>query len=183
MVQISQRNSLLPGILETEGYHQDSPHLLDHLYRLGIFMKLNYKDYKIFDMLNFREEMWLPAPKMISKGLTSIQSSNQLDDTVYLSQPKVALAAVNMTLRNSDGLHYKIFVSLIPPNVDVWGWVKYYHHQAVENPKPLKEGQQEDVASKVIQVTFNESVTIFIVFLNNIVKERLNTLGLLWPNS
>jgi len=96
--------------------------------------------------------MWLSVPKMISKGLTSIQSSNQLDDTVYLNHPKVALAAVNMTLKDGDGLHYRIFVSLIPPNVDVWGWVKYYR-ETMDNQKTKTEGQElnphEDVASKV----------------------------------
>jgi hypothetical protein len=49
-----------------------------------------------------------------------------LDDTVYLIQPKVALVAMNMTIRAGEELHYRLFVSIVPPNIDVWGWVKYF---------------------------------------------------------
>ena len=90
------------------------------------------------------EEMWLPVPKMISKGLSAIQSSNQLDDTIYLIQPKVILVAMNMTMKEGEELHYRLFVSVVPPNIDVWGWVKYFREtvdnkSALDKPKILND--------------------------------------------
>ena len=55
--------------------------------------------------------------------------SNNLDDTVYIGEMHkklLFLVVANMTMNEGDTLHYRLRVSLVPSNIDVWGWVKYY---------------------------------------------------------
>ena len=54
--------------------------------------------------------------------------SNNLDDTIYVGDMHKLrfIVAANMTMNEGDTLHYRLRVSLVPSNIDVWGWVKYY---------------------------------------------------------
>lgn len=55
-------------------------------------------------------------------------STNQLDNTIYVGGLAALrfVAAANMTMNDGDTTHYRLRVSFVPANIDVWGWVKYY---------------------------------------------------------
>ena len=68
------------------------------------------------------QEMWAKSKD------NKMASTNQLSNTIYvggMSQLRFE-AAANMSMDEGDTLHYKLRLSLVPPNIDVWGWVKYY---------------------------------------------------------
>jgi hypothetical protein len=52
------------------------------------------------------------------------------------------VVAANMTMNEGDILHYRLRVSVVPPNIDVWGWVKYYR-------EPFEAEQQQQQTSVV----------------------------------
>lgn len=88
------------------------------------------------------EDMWAKSSN------NRMASTNQLDNTVYvggMAQLRF-VAAANMTMNEGDTLHYRLRVSLVPSNIDVWGWVKYYREpyevsltqKKTKNNKPTK---------------------------------------------
>ena len=68
------------------------------------------------------EDMWQKTKD------NKMASTNQLDNTVYVGGISKLrfVAAANMTMNEGDTLHYRLRLSLVPSNIDVWGWVKYY---------------------------------------------------------
>ena len=83
-------------------------------------------------------------------------STNQLSNTIYvggMAQLRF-VAAANMSMDDGDTLHYKLRLSLVPPNIDVWGWVKYYREPfEIAQEKKLQKQQQaskkaENIPSK-----------------------------------
>ena len=74
--------------------------------------------------------------------------SNNLDDTVYIGEMHkklLFLVVANMTMNEGDTLHYRLRVSLVPNNIDVWSWVKWYrepheaNQQQTTQPTPTKK--------------------------------------------
>ena len=91
----------------------------------------------------------------------ALQKTNQLENTIYLDQPKVSIeisnkfsrkirllrifhnkctlifvkvgiVAANLSVSNGDIHHYRLSVSVIPSNIDVWGWEKWYKPESAK---------------------------------------------------
>jgi len=95
-------------------------------------------------------------------------STNQLDNTIYVGGLASLrfVAAANMTMNDGDTTHYRLRVSFVPANIDVWGWVKYYsvsagrlnHFNSKREPfeaaqQQEKEKQLQEAAKKVADKT------------------------------
>ena len=48
----------------------------------------------------------------------------------------------NLSVNNGEIHHYRLAVSLIPSNIDVWGWKKWYLPSSakIDNVRELKDG-------------------------------------------
>ena len=66
---------------------------------------------------------------------------------------KVGIVAANLSLKNGEIHHYRLSVSVIPSNVDVWGWKKHYLPKSakIENLRTLKEGPHLTVNPKSLE--------------------------------
>ena len=78
-----------------------------------------------------------------------MQSNRSL--AIYLH--KVGIVAANLSLKNGEIHHYRLSVSVIPSNVDVWGWKKHYLPKSakIENLRTLKEGPHLTVNPKSLE--------------------------------
>jgi len=95
------------------------------------------------------QEMWAKSKD------NKMASTNQLSNTIYvggMSQLRFE-AAANMSMDEGDTLHYKLRLSLVPPNIDVWGWVKYYREPFEAAQQQEKEKQLQEAAKKVADKT------------------------------
>ena len=52
---------------------------------------------------------------------------------------KVGIVAANLSVSNGDIHHYRLSVSVIPSNIDVWGWEKWYKPESSKTEKKLME--------------------------------------------
>ena len=93
---------------------------------------------QLSDVLPQFKEMWA------KNNYVDRAQSNNLDDTVYIGEMHkklLFLVVANMTMNEGDTLHYRLRVSLVPNNVDVWSWVKWYrepHEAKTTEPTPTK---------------------------------------------
>ena len=47
------------------------------------------------------------------------------------------MAAANLSMPEGETLHYRLTMSVMPPNIDVWSWVKWFRNSTLV-PKPAK---------------------------------------------
>ena len=61
---------------------------------------------------------------------------------MYTVFVKVGIVAANLSVSNGDIHHYRLSVSVIPSNIDVWGWEKWYKPESakIENVRRLIVG-------------------------------------------
>ena len=58
---------------------------------------------------------------------------SEFDTTnVNLFFVKVGIVAANLSVSNGDIHHYRLSVSVIPSNIDVWGWEKWYKPESAK---------------------------------------------------
>ena len=81
--------------------------------------------------------MWSRGDRSKTFETTSLAKTSQLDATVYVLHDKVAVAAANLSMPEGETLHYRLTMSVMPPNIDVWSWVKWFRNSTLV-PKPAK---------------------------------------------
>jgi len=94
---------------------------------------------KLGDRVPEFQEMWEKSKN------NKMATTNQLSNTIYvggMAQLRF-VAAANMSMDDGDTLHYKLRLSIVPPNIDVWGWVKYYREPFEIAQQQEKEKQQQ----------------------------------------
>ena len=50
----------------------------------------------------------------------------ELGKNIVLADSRTTIAAKLVREDSRQKLHYKMLISVVPQNVDVWGWIKYY---------------------------------------------------------